>query len=286
MKYRVGLAIVLFLFAAAKGAPAMEDACFCQRLADDKKALAAEILKEQHKYDCCDRTIAECMVEDRRCRLSIRLANQVCRMADKGATKSQIVRALEKRAFSMTPSARKAELNMKTAEFAGDQNAPVVVTLYLCVRCPFCAKMIPWLYKEVTKGKLKGKARLAMKLFPIKGHVGSTESGLTAMAAQKQGKLFSFMLYAYKHFDAFSVDKMPAWAKAAGLDMEAYRGSLADAATRKDLVESKKEGILNKVDATPTIFINGRLYRGKMDPDTFCDVLEEEHDRVTGNERQ
>jgi protein-disulfide isomerase len=53
---------------------------------------------------------------------------------------------------------------------------------------------------------------------------------------------------------------------------------------RSKLVKSKKEGVRNRVESTPALFINGRRYVGDLDVRSVLDVLMEEYDRVTGNE--
>ncbi len=275
-------ALILITFSLSAYASDFNGACACKKLSDVDKKIAAEILKSRHPYDCCDMTLAECMGADNRCRLAVRLTNMVCAMVDKGKDKQAIVSALEKRAMTMTPSFEKIDVDDSTAMVVGEADAPVFLTAYLCVRCPYCAKLTPNLYKEITEGSLKGKVRLSVKLFPIKGHEGSTESGIAAMAAVKQSKGFPFLLHAYEHFDEFGVDKLSAWAAAVGMNMETYNNLYNDPATRKALVDSKKEGLKNKVKATPTLFLNGRRYLAPMDIDTVKDVLEEEYERKMG----
>ena len=70
----------------------------------------------------------------------------------------------------------------------------------------------------------------------------------------------------------------------AGLLRE-FEKLLTDKALRAALVEIKKEGVRNGVDATPTLFINGRKYEGDLDPVLVADVLAEEYDVVAGTTR-
>jgi protein-disulfide isomerase len=55
-----------------------------------------------------------------------------------------------------------------------------------------------------------------------------------------------------------------------------------DPASRRWLVEMKKEGIVNSVEAAPTFFINDRKYQAELTPEELIDVLEEEFDRIKG----
>ena len=105
---------------------------------------------------------------------------------------------------------------------------------------------------------------------------------MALVAANRLGSFWEFLLYSYERFDAFCVKKLPEWAGAVGLDLEKYQALAVDKGVRDQLVASKKEGIVNRVDATPTFFINGRKYAGELNYDELVDVLEEEFDRVTG----
>ena len=72
------------------------------------------------------------------------------------------------------------------------------------------------------------------------------------------------------------------WAREAGLSPTAFEAATAEPATRERLVSSKKEGLRNGVEATPTLFIDGRPYVGDLDLEELVDVIGEERDRVTG----
>ncbi len=253
----------------------------CDALAGDKRQLAQEILKSQHPYACCDGTIAECLARRPRCILARRLANDVCRRADAGQDRATIEHALTKRAESMSRNAAPAPIDLGASTAIGEPDSKVTVVAYVCGRCPFCSKLVPSLYKQVTEGPLKGKARLFIKMFPIRTHTSSTETAMGALAAQQLGKFWPFLLQLYSHFDDFDVANLPDYAVAAGLDRAAFINLSADGAVRARLVESKKEGIRNKVEATPTLFLSGYRYSGDLGMTAVQDVIEEEHDRIS-----
>lgn len=291
MIMRTHLVFLLLLFFPVTLFPALvfsqeDQLCACKNLSKEKNEFVTKILQAQYPYDCCDQTLAECLMENHRCRVAVRLARQICTMAAQDGSVEMIEDSLAKRAATMLPSPSSAKVDMTRVALAGDKASPVTLVAYLCVRCPFCSKLLPKLYKEVTEGQLKGKVKLAVRLFPIKGHKGSVDAGLAALAAQKQGKFFQFMLYAYEHFDDFSPEKLAVWTKDTGLDMTLYEAAVNDPATRLELVAGKKEGVANQVGATPTLFINGRLYRASMTQLILTDILEEEFERVTGNIRE
>jgi len=181
----------------------------------------------------------------------------------------------------MMPSGPTATIDLEGVPVMGAPEAPVVLVMYACTRCPFCGLMALELEKQVNGGDLDGKVRWYFKLFPLKGHRGSVESGLAALAAHDQGKFWPFVHLAYERFGAFSVQKLEPWAAEVGLDMAAYQQTMNDPMTRERLVASKREGIHYGVNATPTLFINGRRYVGELRTEAVLDALLEEHERLT-----
>ncbi len=271
------LGVLLTLVAA----PAVAQTPTCDALEGSKRALAAEILKSEHPYDCCDDTIAACLSREKVCRLAFRLAENVCRRVRFGQDKQKVSRALSRRAQSMLPG-KKAQIDLKTAPPAGAAEAPVEVVVYACARCPFCSKIIPELYATFTGGALKGKARLHLRVFPIRNHEGSKEGGLALIAASRMGKVWPFLLKVYERFDSFCPDALSTWAAEVGLDKAEYERLYADKGTVSQLVESKKEGLRNKVSATPTFFFGGRRFMGEATADEIVDLAEELYERKKG----
>ena len=257
----------------------------CQHLDAGELARARDIMARQFPYDCCDDTVGACLEEPSPCDLAIRLAGEICRRVGRDENDGAIEQALRLRARSMIPGGEPAEIDLAGVPSAGDPDAPVVLVEYACLRCPFCSRITPELQRAVESGELAGKVRLYFKLFPIKGHEGSVESGLAAVAAHEQGLFWPFLDLAYARFDRFSVDALPAWVRDTGMDEAAYRASVASGASRDTLVQSKREGMANGVNATPSFFISGRRYQAQLEATQLIDVLEEEYHRLTGGDR-
>lgn len=275
--HALGLIVLAVLVLVPKLALAQTPTC--DALSGEKKALAVQLMNEQHPYDCCDDTIAECL-KSSKCTLPRRLANHICRMAAAGKDKAAIERSLSQRATSMM-SARPVPIDISRAERAGEANAPVTLVGYLCARCPYCARLVPKLHKAVTEGELKGKVKAYVREFPIRSHPHSTEGGMAMVAARRLGKGWTFLLHLYRIFDKFDPANLPKCAAEYGMDQERFTNLMSDPGVRRELVASKKEGVRNRVNATPTLFINGRKYTGDLDYETVVDVLEEEYERVT-----
>jgi protein-disulfide isomerase len=254
----------------------------CDALSGDQEFIAAELLATQRLYDCCDDTVANCLERKPTCSLAFRLSENICRRVADGQTRARIVDALRMRRRSALPGKRKAEIDLAGLPVAGEANAPVTLVEYACPRCPYCAMMTPKVYDAVVKGRLDGKVKLYFRTFPLRGHAGGKESGLAFVAAEKLGHFWEFVLYFFQRFDRFSVPRLLEWAEAAGMDREAFEQAMADPASLQRLIEMKKEGIVNGVEATPTFYINGRKYNAELSHEEVIDVLEEEFDRVEG----
>jgi protein-disulfide isomerase len=251
-------------------------------LSGDQEFLAAELLATRRLYDCCDDTIADCLERKPTCSLAFRLSENICRRVADGQTRERIVDALRMRPRSTLPGKSKAEIDLAGLSAAGEASAPITLVEYACPRCPYCATMTPKIYDAVVKGRLEGKVKLYFKTFPLRGHVGGKESGLAFVAAEKLGHFWEFVLYFFQRFDRFSVPRQLEWAEAVGMDREALEQAMADPASLQRLVEMKKEGIVNGVEATPTFFINGRKYNAELSHEEVIDVLEEEFDKIEG----
>jgi protein-disulfide isomerase len=256
----------------------------CDALGGPQRKLALEILGSQHAYDCCDGTLSECLKQKPLCSLVRRLSDDICRRVAAGRSRSDIERELARRATSMMPTGTVYRIDTRNLPIAGKADAKVTLVAYLCPRCPFCARLEPELYRSVTAGKLAGKVKLYIRLFPVRSHVGSTEAGLALIAAAKLEKFWEFLGHLYRDFDHFDTAHLDDVAAAEGMDRKKFSEVTQEPSTRQQLMDSKKEGVRNAVEATPTLFINGRKYTGDMSLGTLEDVLEEEHERVTGKQ--
>ncbi len=269
-----------FFFSLLLLGSASVEAATCAELSGAQQKIAQQLYKTTHPYDCCDETLARCLKAKKVCRLVRRLRDDICRRVKRGDKPKQIKSALESRARSMVLLGKRAVINLKGVSVAGNPKAPVQAVVYACARCPFCSQVVPELYKLATSGKLKGQIALYFRPFPIRGHAGSVEGGLAFIAAEKQGKIWPFVLHLFSQYDKLSAARLPDWAAKIGIEKAVFVKELKSPVTRKQLIEAKKEGLRNGVNATPTLFIDGRKYHGDLEPAALADVLSEAVDRA------
>lgn len=270
------LAAVLHAAVAAQGAPLPDP---CAGLAGGERTRALRLMDSLYPYECCDDTIAACLRTPHPCPLAVRLAANVCRRVAAGHDDERIRRAHSRRARSILGGGEEPVIDLSGLEAAGDAGAPVTLVVYACPRCPYCSRLVPALHAAVTTGSLAGKARMFFRIFPIRGHPGAAEAALVWQAAAAQGRLWPYLLAAYADFPAESAAATGRWARAAGLDPQQLGALAASEATHEEVVSAKKEGIVNGVTETPTLFINGVRYVGELDIDEVIDILEEAAER-------
>ena len=261
--------------------PAMAQTSRCDELSGEQARLAADLLGRIHPYDCCDDTIKACLDAGTECSLVARLANDVCRQVAAGMEASEIERAMSRRAQSMMPSLRPATIDVDEATRAGDASAPVTLVMYACVTCPFCYAIASDLHQLVTEGELKGKVKLYYRSYPLRDHENSVEGGLALVAAARLGEFWPFAKLLYSRIDDFSTEKAVEWAGSVEMNREEFEKLMTSPEARQALAASRREGMANRVSATPTFFINGRRYTYETSLEVLKDVLQEEHARVT-----
>jgi len=271
---------LIFLFVCWWTPTVIAQTPVCDALSNGDRRSAETILTTEYLYECCDDTIASCLEAESVCGLAIRLADNVCRRVAEGQDEVRIRRGLSRRARSMVGGGSIAEVDVSTAPVLGSADAPVTLVIYACARCPYCSKLVPELFRAITEEPLAGDVRLVFRVFPIRGHENSTPAGLGFAAAAEMGAFWPFMIEAYTHFDGFSQEQQVVWAETVGMDRREFILLIADPVTRDALVASKKEGLVNGVEETPTLFINGRRWVGDLELDELVDVLAEETDRL------
>ena len=256
----------------------------CDDLDPVPAARARELMSTLHVHDCCDETLLECLHEERRCRLAVRLAENVCRRVAGGQDEEDIRLALTLRARMMQSEelGMVSEIDLAGMAVAGDVEAPVTLVLYAGPRGVNCAQITPLAHEAVTLGPLAGKARLFLRPFPLRSNPHSKEAGAAFLAAQELGGLWPFVIHSYRNFDSFTLEGQAEWAEAVGLDRERFVELSEDEQILERLVEGKMEGLDNGVEATPTFFIDGRRYLGELEIHELVDTLEEVYERSQG----
>ena len=145
----------------------------------------------------------------------------------------------------------------------GAVDAPVTVVEYGDYECPYCAAAAPVL-EQLVEGS-DGRVRLVFRNFPLADrHPYALTAALAAEAAAAQGAFWPMHDLLFTKQDRLTDVALRAYAEHLGLDGDRVVGEPAQ--EFGDRVENDfAEGLAAGVEGTPTLFIDGVRYTGRME---------------------
>jgi protein-disulfide isomerase len=142
----------------------------------------------------------------------------------------------------------------------GPVDAPVTLVEYGDYQCPYCAAARPVLASLVDSG-----VRLVFRNFPLaEVHPYALTAALAAEAASARGQFWPMHDALFTHQNALRDVDLARYAVGLGLPVDSVTGAAAQ--PYGDKVEADfRSGIASSVRGTPTLFLNGRRYSGRVD---------------------
>jgi len=157
---------------------------------------------------------------------------------------------------------------------AGPTGAPVKFVEFYDYGCPICAKTA---YPAIEKMLAAHPDDVVVyyKQYPIVDkHPNSGACAQAALAAQRQGKFLAMHRALFDGWGKQTPDDIRGYARAIGLDMDRFERDFTAAAAQ--VVADRGEGHTAGVHATPTMFIDGRLYGDPVNADLLDNWIAEE----------
>jgi protein-disulfide isomerase len=169
----------------------------------------------------------------------------------------------------------------------GDPNAPLTVTEFLDLQCPFCAeaskRTLPTLVRDyVRTGKVKLEARTLQFIGPE-----STTAARAAAGAERQGRLWPFLEVFYanqgpENSGYVTEALLRRVATAAGADAEKALSQADGAFARERLARADADARRLGIDSTPSFVVSGKgtaphvLRADVLDPQSVAAALDRE----------
>jgi protein-disulfide isomerase len=154
----------------------------------------------------------------------------------------------------------------------GDVGAPVILE-YGDYECAFSRQA----YRSIERveGELSGRIRFAFRHFPlIEIHPHALGAAGAAEAAAKQGRFWEMHELLFHRQRALADGDLVRYATELGLDVARFEHDRTDgdviARIARDVASGKVTGV---VSGTPTLFIEGVVYRGSYDPASLLGAL-------------
>jgi protein-disulfide isomerase len=189
-----------------------------------------------------------------------------------------------------TPSAGTADVFRGIPErngVLGDPDAPLTVTEFVDLQCPFCAQVstttLPTIVDDyVRTGKVKLEARTLHFLGP-----DSTTAAQVAAGAERQGKLWPFLEAFYanqgqENSGYVTEEFLRGVAAAAGVDADEALAQANGSFAQRRLDRAQAEAGELRVESTPTLIVSGGgrephvLNADALDPQSVTAALDKE----------
>lgn len=165
--------------------------------------------------------------------------------------------------------------------YLGNKDAKVTVVEYADFQCPFCKKFHDTIFKNIQKDFIDtNKIKFVYQDFPFLGE----ESFLAAEAAacaKEQGKYWEmhnriYEAQAGENVGTYTADNLKKLAVGVGLKADEFNQCLDTHKTKIAIETTYDEAVGYTVEATPTVFINGRKLEGVPKYPTLKKLIEEE----------
>jgi len=207
---------------------------------------------------------------DRACRASFYAVRYIARLADSGASESEIDEKVEQR----FRAPHVPYIDVSQAPSKGSLSGRVTIVEFADYECEHCKKAQPLMHTLLAE--YANDVTLYFKHFPLGGHINSLNAALGAAAAQNQGKFWQFSDKVWENSERLAPAVLEGIAKEIGLDFSRWYGDVGSEAIRTHVQRDRSEGRSLEIRRTPAIFIDGRHYSDDLDIASLKDWIDEE----------
>jgi protein-disulfide isomerase len=204
------------------------------------------------------------------CYKSFYAVKYVVRLVDSGYTDSEVSERLQKR----FRGGSKHTIDVSDAPMKGNPAARVSIVEFVDYECPHCKRVQPVMRQALDE--FKNDVKMYFKHYPLGTHTNARLAAEAAAAAQKQGKFWPYSESVWAHAEGLTPAVLEQIAKESGLDVEKWRKDLESEDVRQHVQKDRAEGEALNIQATPTIYLNGREYTDARDIDSLKDWINEE----------
>lgn len=195
-----------------------------------------------------------------------------------------IVRQANDRGRSVTETYRNAPVTPvrpgALGSTLGSDSAPVEIVEFADFECPACAHFailqFPYVQERlVSTGRLKWR----FMHFPLQGHTNSPAAHLAAACAGEQGRFFEMLGAIFYRQNDWVSERRPErllrrYAQDLGLDLPRYESCMETRRAQPQVDAEYAEGERLGVNATPTFFVNGRMWPTVLDYDQIRAIVD------------
>jgi protein-disulfide isomerase len=238
--------VVIDTKTCSAGIPGMD---FSKLPAGPMKELATVFTDE---FDWCGRplTVAASLKSGKACKHTQRMASMAAGQAMDGAPATEIIVSLSK--YNQSFGAKRTAFKPDERMCKGPKDAKVTLVEFADFECPACNAARPIIE---AAAKARKDVRVCYQPFPLSGHPNGVQA---ALLARETGKFWPMHDALFDNQLSLSESFIKDLVKKHGLDDKAFAKVLSSGKYLDELTASKELGKLAGVDATPSLYVNGR----------------------------
>jgi protein-disulfide isomerase len=169
------------------------------------------------------------------------------------------------------PDVERYRIAIDGAPARGGDRARVTIVEFSDFECPYCSRVEPTL--SALLKKYGRDLRLVWKDFPLPQHRNALPAAVAGRAAAAHGKFWPMHDRMFADQRALDRDALVKTGSSLGLDLgKALDDPALLAGVRRDLDDARRFA----VHGTPTLYINGRPYRGPLTVEAVSPMIDEE----------
>ncbi|MCA9527501.1 MAG: thioredoxin domain-containing protein [Myxococcales bacterium] len=140
----------------------------------------------------------------------------------------------------------------------GAKDGRIQIVEFADFECPHCAEARN-IIEELVKA-MPNEVTVYFKQFPIAFHEQAEPAARAALAAHRQGRFWPMHDLIFQNQGSLSAQKFIDFATELGLNVDRFKADMESKAVRDQVMKDRQEGVDAGLSATPTLYINGRMY--------------------------
>ncbi len=229
------------------------------------------VFSDEFCYCGCPHTLGACLKEHTTCRHAKRMATLAAGEAAAGVPSAEIIVLLSK--YYLSFSEPRVKFAPDSRMCMGPETAKVTLVEFSDFECPYCAAARPILEGFAKKNP---EVRFCFAPFPLQGHPNALPAAQAAMFAREKGKFWELHDALFENQLVLSREKILELGGKVGLNKAELAKAIDSGAYVEDLQRMKELGRSAGVDATPSVYVNGRKLVLPLGPETLRHTVEDE----------
>ncbi len=241
----------------------------------------ASVFTDEFCYCGCPHTLGACLKTHPTCKHARRMATLAAGSASAGVPGVEIILNLSKYYLSLRDP--RSSFKVDDRMCLGKKDAKVTLVEFSDFQCPHCAAARPILEKFAQENA--SRVRLCFAPFPLPNHPHAAPAAEAALFARDHGKFWELHDLLFENQTRLGAEVIRNLAAKLGLPAADLSKAIESRKYAEELAASKQAGRAAGVDATPTLYLNGRKLNLALTADVLRQTLEDEMEWIANQGR-